>query len=592
MRVFCAFFLSPWRWTLLLWLSCATAAFGQEICDNGVDDDANGLIDLNDSACICTLNDLPHIRNDGFELYSSLPTAISQMNRALNWHQATYGTSDYFNSLPGGFSPPNLPSPFPTGTGVAGFTVSPGGMENIGSCLAYPLLPGIPYTVTFSMLGGRYGGTNANPPIPAYDSVSINLYGRNSCPSFPLPGVNDCPFSHGFVLLGGVRYASVFSWQQFTLNFTPSDTIYSIIFGPQCIPPANFQGTPQGSPYFWIDDLQIILPAPYVQLNVQEVGNGCASDWELRSLTTHPPDALQWYFEGVALAGQTFPVLQLNSLMTGSGTYQVRATYASGCLVASRTVVVNRVDSIYVSLQPSRCGLPTGSLRIDSILGGSPPFSYSLNGAPASAQQFYPNLASGNYALRVSDALGCSLSQSVYLHNVGPPIQGVSLEVFPVFCLDSLGSIKVKGVEAGTPPFRFGLAPNFLTTDTVFTQLNAGRYVLYIRDSMDCGYQKEVELEDSCIVPPCVVLAPNIFTPNGDGINDVFGLSSDCEFEEAQWVVYNRWGELVFESRSWRDGWDGCYKGKLCESGGYVYYFRGRAENRTLISQGLISLVR
>jgi gliding motility-associated-like protein len=592
MRVLLAFLPSPWRWALLLWLGCGTAAFAQEVCDNGIDDDGNGLIDLNDPACFCLLNDLPHVNNDGFELYSSLPTGISQMNRALNWHQATYGTSDYFNSLPGGFSPPNLPSPFPSGTGVAGFNVSPGGMENIGTCLAYPLLPGIPYTLAFSMLGGRYGGIDANPPIPAYDSVSINLYGRNSCPSFPLPGVNDCPFSHGYALLGGVRYASVFSWQQFIINFTPTDTIYSIIIGPQCVPPANFQGTPQGSPYFWIDDFQIILPAPYVQLNVQEVGNACLSSWELRAQPTHPPDAWQWYFEGVALVGQTAPILSLNGLSTGPGTYQVRATYASGCLLAAQTVVVNNIDSFYVSIQPGNCGLPTGSLRIDSVSGGTPPFSYALNGGPPSPQLLFPTLAAGSYSLTVSDALGCSISQNFDLANLGPPIANVWLEVLPVYCLDSLGSIRVQGVEAGTPPFRFGLNPNLLSSDTLLAQLGPGNYVLYIRDSLDCSYQREVEIIDSCFMPPCVVVAPNAFSPNGDGINDVFGLFSDCDFEEAQWFVYNRWGELMFESRSWQDSWDGRHKGQICENGGYAYYFMGRAENRTLISQGLIMLIR
>jgi gliding motility-associated-like protein len=592
MRCFRAFFFAPWRWIFLLCMAGTTTAMAQEICDNGIDDDGNGLIDLNDSACVCVLNDLPHVTNDGFELYNTLPTAISQMNRATNWFQATYGTSDYFNSLPGGFSPPNLPTPLPSGTGVAGFTVAPGGMENIGTCLAYPLLPGVPYSVTFSLLGGRYGGANANPPIPAYDSVNINLYGRNSCPSFPLPGVDNCPFSHGFVLLGSIHYGSNFSWQQFTMNFTPTDTIYSIIIGPPCVPPANFQGSPEGSPYFWIDDFQIILPAPYVQLNVQEVGNACLSSWELQAVTSHPPDALQWYYEGVALVGQTAPSLQLNSLPTGAGTYQVRATYASGCLVASQTVASNKIDSFYITLQPSNCGLPTGSIRIDSLSGGTPPFTYSLNGSPASPQLFFPNLAAGSYTVTVADAIGCSMSLNYDLENLGPPIQAVFLEVLPVFCFDSLGIIRVQGVEAGTPPFRFGLNSTLLSSDTVLAQLQAGTYMLYLRDSFDCTYQKEVEIADSCIIPPCVVLAPNVFTPNGDGINDVFGLSSDCDFEEAQWMVYNRWGELVFESRNWKDSWNGEHKGQPCDNGGYAYYFVGRAQNRTLVSKGLISLVR
>lgn len=564
----------------------------QEVCDNGIDDDGNGLIDLNDTACVCQLYDLPHVINAGFEQYTALPTGISQMNRAVNWHQATYGTSDYFNSLPGSFSPLNTPSPFPSGTGIGGFTVAPGGMENIGTCLQYPLFPGLPYTLTFSILGGRYGGANAFPPFPAYDTVNINLYGRNICPSFPLPGTDDCPYSHGYSLLGGVLYTSTFNWQQITITFVPIDTIYSVILGPQCIPPANFQGTVAGYPYFWVDDVQITLLAPFVQLQIREEGDACATDWQLQALATHQPDAFQWYYEGIALVGQTAQTLDLNAIPTGAGHYQLRVTYPSGCLIDSALVTRVGVDSFYVTLQPSACGLPTGSLRIDSVAGGTPPFLFSLNGSPPNAQQFYPNLGAGTYSVVVEDAVGCVSVQNFDLGNIGPPIQGVLLEVLPAFCLDSLGSIKVLAVDAGTGPFRFSLNPNFPLGDTILAQLNAGNYVLYVRDSLGCNYQKEVEILDSCIVPPCVVLAPNIFTPNGDGINDLFSLTSDCDFEEAQWMVYNRWGELVFESRGWTDSWDGRHKGKPCESGGYAYYFVGRAENRTMVAKGLISLVR
>jgi gliding motility-associated-like protein len=581
-----------WLKPFLIVLCCSTATMAQEVCDNGIDDDGNGLIDLNDSACVCQLTDLPHLRNPGFEQFTALPTAISQMNRALNWHQATYGTSDYFNSLPGGFSPPGLPNPIPSGTGMAGFTATQGGSENIGACLQYPLIPGFTYTLTFSLLGGRYGGTAANPPIPAYDPVNVNLYGRGACPSFPLPGVNDCPQSHGYSILGGVSYTSGFSWQQFTFNFTPVDTIYSIILGPQCVLPANFQGTPQGSPYFWVDEVQIILPAPFVQIRAEEEGNTCLTDWNLRAVVTHQPTVFQWYFEGVALMGQTSQILNLNTGSVGPGTYQVRATYPTGCIIDTILVEMSNLDSFFVTVEPSNCGLPSGSLRIDSVSGGVAPFLFSVDGSLASSQQFYPNLGPGFYNVTAQDAQGCVVIRNYEVGNIGPAIQDLLLDIQSVTCFDSLGVITVLDVVSGTPPFSFGLNPNLLVGDTVIEQLNAGNYVLYVRDSLGCNYQKEVEILDSCIMPPCVVLAPNIFTPNGDGINDLFGLTSDCDFEEAQWMVYNRWGELVFESRSWTDSWDGRHNGKACESGGYAYYFMGRPENRTMVTKGLISLVR
>ena len=78
-------------------------SLGQEICDNGIDDDNDGLIDLNDSTdCICALSfdaTTSLIPNPSFEDTSTCcPGGLGQMNCAETWIQASTATSDYFNS--------------------------------------------------------------------------------------------------------------------------------------------------------------------------------------------------------------------------------------------------------------------------------------------------------------------------------------------------------------------------------------------------------------------------------------------------------------------------------------------------------------
>ncbi|MCX6191611.1 MAG: gliding motility-associated C-terminal domain-containing protein, partial [Flavobacteriia bacterium] len=70
---------------------------------------------------------------------------------------------------------------------------------------------------------------------------------------------------------------------------------------------------------------------------------------------------------------------------------------------------------------------------------------------------------------------------------------------------------------------------------------------------------------------------PNSFTPNGDGLNDVFIpiFNMENSVKEYKFEVYNRWGQLVYETEDVSDGWDGKYKSKICQSGTYnwiVYY--------------------
>ena len=71
------------------------------------------------------------------------------------------------------------------------------------------------------------------------------------------------------------------------------------------------------------------------------------------------------------------------------------------------------------------------------------------------------------------------------------------------------------------------------------------------------------------IIPDIYI--PNSFTPNGDGKNDMFNIKTVYEFSDYKLVIYNRWGELLFDSDDKNKGWDGTFKGKPVPLGVYVY---------------------
>lgn len=91
----------------------------------------------------------------------------------------------------------------------------------------------------------------------------------------------------------------------------------------------------------------------------------------------------------------------------------------------------------------------------------------------------------------------------------------------------------------------------------------------------------------------CRLYVPNAFTPNGDGINESFGLSALCEFESYEMSVFNRWGQTVFQTSSPLKHWDGTSNGVLCGPDLYVYAIRYRLRSQT-ISQyfGQVILIR
>lgn len=71
------------------------------------------------------------------------------------------------------------------------------------------------------------------------------------------------------------------------------------------------------------------------------------------------------------------------------------------------------------------------------------------------------------------------------------------------------------------------------------------------------------------VIPPLSIYIPNAFTPNGDGINDMFGVKGEG-IRNFQLRIYDRWGKVIFESMDPKKQWDGYFEGRPVEQGVYV----------------------
>lgn len=88
------------------------------------------------------------------------------------------------------------------------------------------------------------------------------------------------------------------------------------------------------------------------------------------------------------------------------------------------------------------------------------------------------------------------------------------------------------------------------------------------------------------------VFVPNTFTPNGDGNNDVLYVRSYL-INEIYFAIYNRWGELVFETNDKNKGWDGTYKGRAADVGVFGYYLKAICPNgKEIFKKGNVTLIR
>jgi len=87
---------------------------------------------------------------------------------------------------------------------------------------------------------------------------------------------------------------------------------------------------------------------------------------------------------------------------------------------------------------------------------------------------------------------------------------------------------------------------------------------------------------------------PNAFTPNGDGLNDCFGVSQIIKdsLPFIDFAIFDRWGNKVFYTTNIADCWDGMYKGKLSDQANYVYYIREKTDCGYAFQTGYVILIR
>jgi len=130
---------------------------------------------------------------------------------------------------------------------------------------------------------------------------------------------------------------------------------------------------------------------------------------------------------------------------------------------------------------------------------------------------------------------------------------------------------KSTGATTGVWDFGNGNTLPYLPTNASETNnyADGGNYTvsLIVKNDGPCydTLTKQICVSDQ------IYFIPDIFSPNGDGVNDILFVRSS-EVEELNFRVFDRWGKMVFESSSVDQGWDGTFKGKNLEAGVYFYY--------------------
>ena len=322
-----------YKYIIILIIHTPIFLFSQEICDNGIDDDGDGLIDLFDDECECSgfasSQQVPSlIPNYSFENNSCCPSGYSQLSCADTWQQASGNTSDYFNSC--GFNDPFGVNPFPLpggGNGYAGFIdgySSSTYKEYIGACLLNPMVAGNQYSLTINV--AHASGDN---------TFNFTIYGSNDCANLPFGGT--CPTTGWDVLsTTPLTFTSLGQWQLVTFTFIPTQDINAIVFGGDCNPHPLGGSGPYN--YYYIDEMILAETSLFSSIDITPTGSWCTEDLSLTASTDTTGGSWQWYKDSIALVGEINPLLNISSNNYGLGNYTVKLTIGNKCETTTYTL--------------------------------------------------------------------------------------------------------------------------------------------------------------------------------------------------------------------------------------------------------------
>ncbi|MBX2873090.1 MAG: gliding motility-associated C-terminal domain-containing protein, partial [Saprospiraceae bacterium] len=283
------------------------------------------------------------------------------------------------------------------------------------------------------------------------------------------------------------------------------------------------------------------------------------------------------------------------------GLYELTVTDATGCEAISEILLsAPALIEAELTAVPPGCNEAAGLIRIESISGGTGPFSLSLDGNAAQNITSIPfelsPLSPGSYEFVLTDANGCSFMNSVVISNeesllldLGEDITiglGETAIINPItnFTIDkSIWEPNDSIVSLGNN--EFSVSPTYTTV-----------YTLTATDAAGCSVSDQITV----IVDRSVDLfQPTAFSPNNDGVNDVFQVFAGPSIARINsFIVFDRWGSTVYEGYDAAPNdpslaWDGTYRGQPLNSGVYVYYVEVTfVDGRTEVFKGDVALVR
>lgn len=317
----------------------------------------------------------------------------------------------------------------------------------------------------------------------------------------------------------------------------------------------------------------------------------------------NPPFTYEWDNGATTGTGDNLTGLE-------GGNYTLTVTDATGvCNQVTNLTIAEPAEVTALAFVDSStiCELETSSVvTVDGVLNARGTVTYSVDGINFSNSNRFVLDAGETYTLTVEDEAGCGTDLEVTL----PEASGLSVELPEDLILKLGDDLQLEADFAATTDVEFNWTPSEgLSCDDCpnpeVTPTSTTTYTLTVSDDNGCVKTASVIVYLSTSRR---VYAPNVFSPNGDGQNDIYTIFTGPDALSINKLqIFNRWGELVYETptNSLPDGgpdgvpgqlnhsWDGTFNGQISPNGVYVFMTEITfIDGKTEVFTGEITLTR
>ncbi len=257
-----------------------------------------------------------------------------------------------------------------------------------------------------------------------------------------------------------------------------------------------------------------------------------------------------------------------------SDTVYLRTDEGCDSLLIYNTIL--DLPSLLVDQFDPPCNEDDGGIIEVQIDGGTEPYDIYLNGDYYSSQNVFTGLSTGTYEVLINDANGCENDMLITLVQEG----GISIDVEQIYLIDYGDYVDIQPMINGDLDTFFWQGIDSLICEDCLNQYFLPEESMTLNltavDTEGCKDFKQVII---VVEKNYDVYVPSAFSPNGDGINDVFLIYGTENIKEIRsFEIFDRWGENLFYKENPQineelDGWDGVFKGKTMNPGVYLYQF-------------------